>query len=71
MGHILKELVKKYGVGMVMGAITMDGYRRQVANDRTNNLWERIQAEAKETAAEQKKNKRRLSKRHSRANGKS
>ena len=40
-----KELVKKHGVGMVIGAVTFYGYRRQIINDRNNNALEKIAQE--------------------------
>jgi|SRR5271168_357890 len=43
--NLFKELVKKYGLGLILGAATMDGYRRQVVNDRKNNILEEIQKE--------------------------
>lgn len=33
MGQIIKNLVKKHGFGLVLGAITLDSYRRTVRND--------------------------------------
>ena len=36
MGKIFKEIVKNYGVGIVLGAITLDGYKRTSTNDRNN-----------------------------------
>lgn len=44
--NLFKELVKKYGVGMIIGAATLDGYRRQILNDKTNNLLDAITKEA-------------------------
>jgi len=41
--NLFKELVKKYGLGLIIGAATMDGYRRQIVNDRKNNILEEIQ----------------------------
>lgn len=41
--NLFKDLVKKYGLGMILGAATLDGYRRQVINDRKNNILEEIQ----------------------------
>jgi hypothetical protein len=43
--NLFKDLVKKYGLGMILGAATLDGYRRQVINDRTNNTLDIIQKE--------------------------
>jgi len=45
MGNILKQLIKRYGFGLVMGAITLDSYRRTVANDQNNNTLEKIRKE--------------------------
>ena len=41
--NLFKELVKKYGLGLILGAATTDGYRRQLLNDRKNNILEEIQ----------------------------
>ena len=43
MNNLFKELVKKYGLGVILGAATLDGYRRQIINDRKNNILEEIQ----------------------------
>jgi hypothetical protein len=43
--NLFKELVKKYGLGLILGAATMDGYRRQIVNDRKNNILEEIKKE--------------------------
>lgn len=40
--NLFKELVKKYGIGIVLGAATLDGYRRAVINDRNNNVLNKI-----------------------------
>lgn len=40
--NLFKELVKKYGLGLILGAATMDGYSRQLVNDRKNNILEEI-----------------------------
>lgn len=42
---LFNELVKKYGLGMMLGAATLDGYRRQVLNDKSNNMLEVIKKE--------------------------
>jgi hypothetical protein len=47
----LKQLVKKHGVGMVLGAATLDGYRRQYMNDKTNNELEQIEIERNKLGA--------------------
>ena len=36
------ELVKKHGMGIVIGSATLDGYRRQYVNDNNNNILEKI-----------------------------
>ena len=41
--NLFKDLVKKYGIGLILGAATLDGYRRQVLNDKKNNILEEIQ----------------------------
>lgn len=43
--NLFKDLVEKYGLGMILGAATLDGYRRQVVNDRQDNTLEKIKAE--------------------------
>lgn len=40
--NLFKELVKKYGLGSVLAAATLDGYRRSVINDRNNNILNKI-----------------------------
>jgi hypothetical protein len=45
MSRILLELIKKYGPGFVLGAVTLDGYRRTVMNDRNNQVLDKISAE--------------------------
>ena len=52
-GQLFKELVKKYGAGFVMVAITFDGYRRTVINDRKNKVLNII---SETTAWNRKKN---------------
>ena len=42
--NLFKDFVKKYGLGMILGAVTLDGYRRQVIND-NNNILEVINKE--------------------------
>ena len=51
MGQILKELIKKHGYGFVIGAITLDGYRRTVTNDRNNQILDKIRSEAEAARA--------------------
>lgn len=46
MGKFFRDLIKKQGVGLVMSAVTLDGSRRQVINDRNNNLLDRMKEEA-------------------------
>ena len=43
MNNLFKDLVKKYGLGIILGAASLDGYRRQIINDRKNNILEEIQ----------------------------
>ena len=43
--NLFKDFVKKYGLGMILGAVTLDGYRRQVINDNNNNILEVINKE--------------------------
>ena len=42
MNSLFKELVKKYGLGLILGAATLVGYRRLLINDSRNNLLEEI-----------------------------
>ncbi len=39
---LFTELDKKYGIGTVLGAATLDGYRRNIINDRNNNVLNTI-----------------------------
>jgi len=32
--NVFKELVKKYGIGILISAATLDGYKRQIVNDK-------------------------------------
>jgi hypothetical protein len=41
--NLFKDLVNKYGLGLILGAATMDGYRRQIVNDRKSNILDEIQ----------------------------
>jgi hypothetical protein len=49
MNSLFKDLVipipipNKYSLGIILGAATLDGYRRQLINDRKNNILEEIQ----------------------------
>jgi len=43
MNNLIKDLVKKYGLGIILGAASLDGYRRQIINDRNSNILEEIQ----------------------------
>jgi hypothetical protein len=52
---LFKELVKKYGLGMILGAATLDGYRRQVINDQSSNILEEIKKERNYKSQEIKK----------------
>lgn len=52
--RIFKDLVIKYGAGFTLGAITLDGYRRQVLNDRNNNVLEQIIKERSKFSEEQR-----------------
>nr|YP_009653004.1 hypothetical protein [Laccaria amethystina]QCG70062.1 hypothetical protein [Laccaria amethystina] len=51
---IFKDLLTKHGAGMVLGAITLDGYRRQVLNDRNNNILDKIRKERSDFSEEQR-----------------
>ena len=52
--NLFKDLIKKYGIGMILGAATLDGYRRQVLNDRKNNVLEVIKKEREALSAERR-----------------
>lgn len=39
--NTIKDLIKKYGLGFVMGAATFDGYKKQVVSDRKNNILDK------------------------------
>nr|YP_010160548.1 hypothetical protein K4Y30_mgp20 [Gymnopilus junonius]QRH17734.1 hypothetical protein [Gymnopilus junonius] len=52
--NLFKELVKKYGLGMILSAATLDGYRRQVINDRNNNVLEEINKQRNELSSERR-----------------
>lgn len=43
--NLFKDLVKRHGLGMVLAAATLDGYRRQYLNDKANNMLELIKKE--------------------------
>jgi hypothetical protein len=43
--NLFKDLIKKYGLGMILGAATLDGYRRQVLNDKKNKILDEIKKE--------------------------
>ena len=45
MTNLIKDAIKKYGLGFILGAATLDGYRRQFVNDKNNNILEAIQAQ--------------------------
>jgi len=45
MTNLIKDAIKKYGLGFILGAATLDGYRRQILNDRNNNILESIQGQ--------------------------
>ena len=38
----LKKFVRKYGIGLILGSVILDGYRRLVLNDRQNNVLDNI-----------------------------
>src|SRR5947207_15831669 len=52
--NLFKDLVKKYGLGMILGAATLDGYRRQIINERKNNILEEIQKERNSLSEDRK-----------------
>jgi hypothetical protein len=52
MGRILKELVKKLGFGMVMSALTIDGYRRMVRSDNYAEKLNAIEEQAAQARAD-------------------
>ena len=52
--NLFKDLVKKYGIGLILGAASLDGYRRQVLNDRKNNILEEIQKQRNSLSEDRK-----------------
>jgi len=42
---LFKDLVKRYGLGIILSAATLDGYRRQVLSDRENTILDAIKKE--------------------------
>jgi len=54
MNTLFKELVKKHGLGIILGAATLDGYRRQLINERKNNLLEEIQKQRNSLSEDRK-----------------
>jgi hypothetical protein len=40
--NLFKDLIKKYGLSIILGAATLDGYRIHIINDRNNNILEVI-----------------------------
>jgi hypothetical protein len=51
MARFFAELIKKHGVGMVMSAIAMDGYRRTINNDNNSAILLKEAIEEKREAA--------------------
>nr|BAM29334.1 hypothetical protein [Lentinula edodes] len=51
---LFKDLAKKYGVGSVLAAATLDGYRRTVLNDRINKEHETIRKKKNELSESNK-----------------
>lgn len=49
------EIFSKYGVGAVLGAVTLDGYRRQLLSDETNKKLDEINKLKDGLEADQKK----------------
>jgi len=49
------NLIVKYGFGAVTAAVTMDGYRRTILNDRRNGQLDMIQKERESLSAENQK----------------
>lgn len=52
--NLFKDLVKRYGIGLVLGAATWDGYRRQVVNDKNNSILDKIRNERDELSKSHK-----------------
>lgn len=46
--NLCKELIRKYGAGLVIGAATLDGYRRQVISDRNSKIFKAIETKTNE-----------------------
>jgi hypothetical protein len=51
---LFTELVKKYGIVMVLGAVILDDYRRQVINDRVDQKLDQIRSESSVMSEEHK-----------------
>ena len=52
---MFKDLIRKYGLGIVLSFATLDGYRRSVINDRNNNVLDKIKEERNSLSEEQRK----------------
>jgi len=50
----LQEMIKKHGVGMVIVAATLDGYRRQLLKEKSKNQLDQIEAEKNKLAEDGK-----------------
>ena len=40
--HLFKDFVKKYGIGLILGSVTLDGYRKHVLNNKQNKILDKI-----------------------------
>lgn len=52
--NLFKDLVKRYGIGLVLGAATLEGYRRQVVNDKNKSILDKIRNERDELSKSHK-----------------
>jgi hypothetical protein len=52
--NLFKNLVKKYGLSLILCAATLDGYISQIINERKNNILERIQKEQNSLSEDRK-----------------
>ena len=55
--NLVQKLVKKYGPGLILGAATLDGYRRQLINDSgtaTNDRLNQLEAQKQSLSNEER-----------------
>ena len=52
--HLFKDFVKKYGIGLILGSVTLDGYRKHVLNNKQNKILDQIKNEINSLSEERK-----------------